>query len=107
MESVVDRYRRAFNNRDARAVKAFWPGVDVRALERAFDRLVVQRFEFDRCRIELAGLRAFATCDGRARAVKKTLGDKNPPAQAREWTFTLGEANEAWVILSVNSRPMQ
>ena len=106
VESVVDRYRRAFNTLDARAVKAFWPGVDVRALERAFDRLVVQRFEFDRCQIELAGPRAFATCDGRARAVRK-FGDKNPPAQAREWMFTLGEANETWVILSVNARPMQ
>jgi hypothetical protein len=106
VESVIQEYRRAFNTLNASAVRAFWPGVDVRSLHRAFDQLELQRFEFDRCRIDLAGPRAFASCDGTARSVRK-VGDRNPPAQAREWTFTLGQSNDAWVILNVNSRPMQ
>jgi hypothetical protein len=106
IESVIQEYRRAFNTLNASAVRAFWPGVDVRSLNRAFAQLEVQRFEFSRCSIDLAGPRAFASCDGTARSVRK-VGDRNPPAQAREWTFTLAQANDAWVILNVNSRPMQ
>ncbi len=106
VQSVVDRYRRAFNTLDANAVTAFWPGVDVRGLKRAFDQLELQRFEFERCRVDLAGPRAFASCDGSARSVRK-VGDRNPRAQPREWTFTLGQSNDAWVILSVSSRAAQ
>ena len=106
VQSVIDHYRRAFNPLNANSVKAFWPGVDVRSLDRAFAQLELQRFEFQRCEIDLAGPRAFASCDGSARSVRK-VGDRNPRAQAREWTFTLAQADDAWVILSVNSRPLQ
>ena len=55
VQSVVDRYRDAFDSLDANAVGSFWPSADVRALSRAFAQLETQRFQFDRCDIQLTG----------------------------------------------------
>ena len=100
---MLDRYRTAFDSLDATAVKGFWPNVDVRALSRAFAQLDSQRFQFDHCDIELAGSRAFASCRGSAQYVKKA-GSREARSEPRQWTFTLGEVNNGWVILSVNAR---
>ncbi len=103
IQSVLDRYRNAFDLLDATAVKGFWPDADVRALSRAFAQLDSQRFQFDHCDIQLAGSRAFASCRGYAQVVKKA-GAREMRQEPRQWTFTLGEVKNSWVILSVDAR---
>lgn len=106
VQSVLDRYRAAFNSLDASAVEGFWPDVDVRALNRAFAQLDSQQFRFDHCDIELAGARAFASCRGYAEYVKKA-GSRERRTEPRQWAFTFGEAGNGWVILKVDARQTQ
>ena len=106
VQSVLDRYRNAFDSLDATAVEGFWPSADVRALGRAFAQLESQRFQFDQCHIDLAGARAFASCQGYAQYVAKA-GSRSVSYQPRQWTFTLGEVKDGWVILSVDARPLR
>ncbi len=106
VQTVLDRYRNAYDSLDAEAVKGFWPDVDVRALNRAFAQLDSQRFQFDHCDIELAGSRAFASCRGYAQFVKKA-GAREMRQEPRQWSFTFGEVKNGWVILSVDARAGQ
>jgi hypothetical protein len=103
VQSVIDRYRQAFDALDASAVAGFWPTVDSRALSRAFAQLDSQQLHFDRCDIQLAGTRAFASCRGYAQLVRKA-GSQDPRTESRQWTFTLGEVKDQWVILGVDAR---
>jgi hypothetical protein len=103
VQSVLDRYRNAFDSLDANGVEAFWPGADVRALNRAFAQIESQRLQFDHCDINLAGARAFASCDGYAEYTRKA-GTRDVRLEPRHWTFTLGEGKNGWVILGVDAR---
>lgn len=103
MQSVLDKYRNAFDSLDANAVEGFWRGVDIRALNRAFAQLESQRFQFDHCDIDLAGARAIASCRGYAQYIRKA-GSREVRFEPRQWTFTLGEIKNGWVILSVDAR---
>ena len=103
VQSVIDRYRQAFDALDASSVAGFWPSVDARALSRAFAQLDSQQLHFERCDIELAGARAFASCHGYVQLVRKA-GSQDPRTESRQWTFTLGEVNDHWVILGVDAR---
>jgi hypothetical protein len=103
VQSVIDRYREAFDTLDAKVVESFWPSVDSRALGRAFAQLESQHLHFDRCDIQLAGARAFASCHGYAQLVRKA-GSQDPRTEARQWTFTRGEVKDQWVILGVDAR---
>jgi hypothetical protein len=100
---VVDRYRDAFNALDANGVDAFWPGVDRRALKRSFAELESQRLQFGRCDVQLAGARAFASCNGYAEYTRKN-GSRDARFELKHWTFTLGEVKDGWVILGVDVR---
>jgi hypothetical protein len=106
VQSVIDRYRAAFDSLDAKAVEGFWPGVDMRALNRAFDQLQSQHLQFDHCDIQLAGSRAFGFCHGYAQMVRKA-GSQDPRTEPRQWTFTLGEVKDHWVILGVDARQVR
>lgn len=103
VQSVLDRYRNAFDSLDANGVEAFWPGADVRALNRAFAQIESQRLQFDHCDINLAGVRAFASCDGYAEYTRKA-GTRDVRLEPRHWAFTLGEGKNGWVILGVDAR---
>jgi hypothetical protein len=104
VQSVLDRYRDAFDSLDANAVEGFWPGADIRALNRAFAQIESQRLQFDHCDINLAGARAFASCSGYAEYTRKA-GSRDVRLEPRQWTFTLGEGKNGWVILGVDARP--
>ena len=97
------RYRNAFSGLDSGAARAVWPSVDVRALDRAFDRLEEQALEFENCDIDVNGPRAIASCEGSARYVPK-VGNRNAQVAARQWRFNLRKVNEAWLIEEVDSR---
>lgn len=103
VQSVLDRYRRAFGTLSSFEIQTFWPTVNTKALDKAFDQLERQEFEFDTCRISLAGSRADAACAGTATFVPK-VGSKTPRVEPRRWTFQLVRENGAWVIERVESR---
>ena len=69
IQSVLGRYRDAFNTLDARGAFAVWPGVNERYLARAFERLEEQQLSFDQCRIDVGGAMAEAAWTGH-RAVR-------------------------------------
>jgi hypothetical protein len=103
VRSVVDRYRDAFDALDANAVEACWPGVDRRALERTFAQRAAQHIQFGRCDIQLAGVRAFESCNGYLQYTRKS-GSRVPQLELLRWTFTLGEVKDGWVVLSLDAR---
>jgi len=102
VENVLERYRLAFSTLNS-GVADFWPGVNSRALDKAFNELDEQRFEFDQCRVQLKGGQADATCTGRATFVPK-VGDKTPRTQSRQWSFRLVRAGNRWIIDTVQVR---
>jgi hypothetical protein len=102
VESVLERYRVAFSTLNS-GVSDFWPGVDSRALDKAFSDLEEQSFEFDKCRVQLADSHADATCTGRATFVPK-VGNKAPRTQQRQWSFHLVRAANRWIIDTVRVR---
>jgi hypothetical protein len=99
---VLTKYRTAFANLDASGVAAFWPSVNSRTLSRAFDQLEVQKFDFDRCTMDVRGTTAAAICNGRAHYTPR-VGNKTPHVEPRQWTFTLEKVDQTWVIRRVDS----
>lgn len=102
VETLLERYRLAFSTLNS-GVSDFWPGVNSRALDKAFNELEQQRFEFNQCRVQLNGAQADATCTGTATFVPK-VGNKTPRTQSRQWSFRLVRAGNRWIIDSVQSR---
>ncbi|HVQ41571.1 MAG TPA: hypothetical protein VMS54_05185 [Vicinamibacterales bacterium] len=102
VDSLLERYRLAFSTLNS-GVSDFWPGVNSRALDKAFNDLDQQRFEFDQCRVQLNGAQADATCTGTATFVQK-VGNKTPRTQPRQWSFRLVRAGNRWIIDSVQVR---
>jgi hypothetical protein len=100
IESVLYRYRDAFNTLNAAAARTVWPAADVKALERAFDRLKEQQLRFDDCAITVRGERAAADCRGTATYVPK-VGNKNPRIESRQWSFEVRKQPGGWLIQSV------
>lgn len=100
---VLSRYRGAFNALDSSAARGVWPSVDAHALDRAFARLQEQEVAFDRCNIDVEGIRAAARCTGSARYVPK-VGSRTSQTTAREWRFNLQKVDDRWVIEEVDAR---
>jgi hypothetical protein len=103
VRAVIDRYRTAFSRLDAGSAKAVWPGVDERALSRAFGQMTEQQFIFDACSIDVNGARATASCRGRAQYIPK-IGSRSLRVDMRQWAFTLRRTDRDWTIESVDSR---
>jgi general secretion pathway protein A len=104
MLAVVEQYRRAFGTLNASGVNRFWPGVNTRSLQRAFDQISSQEIAFDACVVLPASAeRASVSCRGTARFVPK-VGGRTPREESRNWTFRLSRGNSGWVIDQVESR---
>ncbi|WP_239488600.1 hypothetical protein [Luteitalea sp. TBR-22] len=106
IRDVLHRYGRAYSRLDASAARAVWPGVDARALERAFAGLRSQQVELGDCRVMLdrAARAASATCSG-SQAWVPRVGDASPRVEPRQWRFRLSRADrDGWRIDSVQSR---
>jgi hypothetical protein len=97
VRQALASYRQAYATLDAAAARRIWPGVDERALRRAFSGLESQRLEFDRCEIELSGATATATCLGRV-VHGQGVGRQQPKVESRQWVFTLRQAADGWRI---------
>ena len=94
---VLNQYARAYGNLDPGAAHAVWPGVDERALARAFASLESQDVTFDRCDIDVKGALASASCRGTASYVGK-VGSRQARTEPREWIFDLKLHGDEWKI---------
>jgi hypothetical protein len=101
--AALHEYEQAYEQLDAKAVRAVWPSVDTRALERAFRDLKSQRLVFEQCDIDVARVQATAACRGRA-TYETRAGQQAARSEPREWTFTLQKSDEAWRIVSATAR---
>jgi hypothetical protein len=99
----LGRYQAAYENLDAAAAKQVWPGVDERALSKAFANLESQSFEFGDCRTTVTFATAVARCSGSATYVGR-FGSRNRQTQNRQWTFRLRKEGSAWEMQDVQVR---
>jgi hypothetical protein len=99
IQSIVNRYRDAYNSMDANAAKAVWPSVNAKQLGDSFARLEKLEYQFQPCTIFFDTGKARATCEGRVRSVAKS--DKREVSVPARWEFTLKEVNREWAIDSV------
>jgi hypothetical protein len=97
VQQTLSQYGAAYSALDAGAARAVWPGVDERALARAFASLDSQQVVFDRCDVEVAGSTARASCVGRATYVPK-VGRREAQTEPRSWTFALRQDGNGWKI---------
>jgi hypothetical protein len=103
IRSLLEAYRSAYERLDPLAVAALWPGVDSRAVTRAFGTLSAQRMTFDRCEITITGVVAVARCDGTL-AYSRSVGETDPQSRQMSWAFALERGSGQWRISGVNSR---
>jgi hypothetical protein len=97
VRAVLSRYEHAYSQLDPSQARAVWPGVDERALSRAFSSLASQRVSLGRCDVTLNGVRAQAICAGSQTWTPK-VGGGGPRTEARRWTFELTKTGDAWRI---------
>jgi hypothetical protein len=95
--STLTRFRRAYSQLDVDAARAVWPGVDARALGRAFKGLKSQEIQFDRCDLVVRDGEASAACRGRSTYVPR-IGSQSPRTDERQWTFQLRKVDQQWTI---------
>jgi hypothetical protein len=103
IRSLLEAYRLAYERRDPLAVAALWPGVDSRAVTRAFSTLNAQRMTFDRCEVSITGVVAVARCDGRL-DYSRSVGETDTQSRQMAWAFALERGSGQWRISGVNSR---
>lgn len=102
VKQTLQRYRMAYEERDAARAHSVWPGVNESALQRAFDGLDSQRVTFDVCDIQLRGATAGATCRGTLQYVPK-VGSREVRTEPRIWNFTLQKSGDSWQIQSARA----
>jgi hypothetical protein len=103
VQTVLSRYRAAYDDLDAGAARAVWPSVDQKALSKAFGSLEHQQVIFDSCEISVTGARAVASCSGVATYIPR-VGNKARRDDRRQWDFRLRRVNDAWLIDTVSAR---
>jgi hypothetical protein len=101
--AVLSQYARAYGQLDAGAAREVWPTVNERALARAFAGLASQAVAFDDCQIDVIGMKANASCRGKASYVGK-IGSGEQRTEARTWRFELRRDGEAWKIENAEAR---
>jgi hypothetical protein len=102
IRSTLARYAAAYSGLNVSAARAVWPGVDERALARAFDGLASQRVALESCDIAVSGTTAHATCSGTTEWTPKVGGGQR--RQNRRWAFDLANATGGWQIVRAEAR---
>jgi hypothetical protein len=103
IQTVLSRYRAAYQELDAAAARAVWPSADTKALRKAFDRLEAQELIFDSCAVSVSEAHAVAVCSGTASYVPR-VGKKVRRGDQRQWEFELRKADDGWLIDTVSAR---
>ena len=88
-----------YNNLDAGGVRSVWPGVDHRALARAFSQLRSQRLAFSRCEVRASGDAGHGFCTGRATWRPRVGGGER--TEHRIWRFDFEQRAGQWSIEKV------
>jgi len=99
VRAVLAGYERAYSSLDANAAARVFPGIDRKALTRAFSGLSAQEIQFDDCRIQILQATAQATCAGTSRWTPKVGGGSRQ--QSLRWQFDLQQSPAGWRIGSV------
>lgn len=99
---VLGRYQTAYSTRDASAAAAIWPGVDRRALSRAFERLQDQELNLQGCTYAVSSISATARCDGVLRYARR-IGDTSTKVERHTWTIEFVKQGSAWHIVRVSA----
>ena len=102
VRATLLRYESAYSRLDAEAAGAVWPGLDRKALARAFEGLASQQITLGSCEVRIVGETAIADCAGSARWTPKVGGKSH--REARRWQFRLRSADDGWQILSASVR---
>jgi hypothetical protein len=102
VRSTLAQYESAYSRLDVDAARAVWPGLDRRALARAFDGLSAQRIDLGTCDVRLVAETAMAECRGSATWTPKVGGGSH--TQQRRWQFRLRQAPSGWQIVSAMVR---
>jgi hypothetical protein len=100
---VLETFRQAYGRLDAETIGAIWPTANTKGLTRAFDQLDNQDLTFDNCAISANGLRAQASCVGKATFVPR-VGNKATHVEPRHWMFQLKKVGDSWLIETVEAR---
>lgn len=102
VRSTLARYESAYSRLDVDGAGAVWPGLDRRALARAFDGLSAQRIDLGTCDVRILAEAAMAECHGSATWTPKVGGGSH--TQQRRWQFRLRQAASGWQIVSATVR---
>ena len=103
VRATLGRYASAYSDLNTAAAHAVWPGVDERALARAFDSLSSQRVRLGTCEVGVNGATARAICHGTASWTPKVGGGQQ--TKSRTWTFEyLRQTRGTWQIVRVDAR---
>lgn len=103
IRGLLTRYEDAYDRRDVESAAALWPSLDRRALTRASASLDRQDVDFERCTIDVEGLRALAVCVGTVRYVPR-VGNGGEKSGRITWTFDLARSGDEWRIGAVRAR---
>lgn len=102
IRSVLDQYASAYSRLDATAASAIFPGVDRRALARAFDGLAAQSIHLGACDVRVAIESAMVDCAGSATWTPKIGGGSR--TEPRRWQFRLRNESGAWQMVGAKVR---
>lgn len=102
IRDVLDRYASAYSQLDATAATAIFPGLDRRALARAFDGLASQNVSLGSCDVRIAIDSAIVDCAGRATWTPKIGGGSR--TEPRRWQFRLRNASGEWQMVAAKVR---
>ena len=102
IRSVLMQYESAYSRLDANAAGGVFPGLDRRALARAFDGLSAQQVNLGSCDVRVMGEAAIAECSGSATWTPKVGGGTHN--QRRRWQFRMRNLGGEWKIIGANVR---
>ena len=102
IRAILDQYADAYSRLDAAAASAIFPGVDRRALARAFDGLTSQKVSLGACDVRVAIETAIVDCTGTATWTPKIGGGTR--TEPRRWQFRLRDASGDWQMVAAKVR---
>ena len=102
IREILDRYAVAYSQLDAAAASAIFPGLDRRALARAFDGLASQKVALGACDVRVAIESAIVDCAGSATWTPKIGGGSR--TEPRRWQFRLRNTSGDWQMVAAKVR---
>lgn len=102
IREILDRYATAYSQLDAAAASAIFPGLDRRALTRAFDGLASQKVALGACDVRVAIESAIVDCAGSATWTPKIGGGSR--TEPRRWQFRLRNTSGDWQMVAAKVR---